>query len=73
MRSHAGYKHDSAVNDEVIYDLMVAVDQMLVLLLYWVTVLSLPKHSERGVRKEPSLLPTDYMCPVDEPVPGTKN
>ncbi|KZP05939.1 glutamate-cysteine ligase catalytic subunit [Athelia psychrophila] len=43
VRSHPAYKFDSVVNQEINYDLMVAVDEV-----------------ERGVRREPTLLPGDY-------------
>ncbi|KAF7980736.1 hypothetical protein HWV62_36753 [Athelia sp. TMB] len=51
VRAHPAYKFDSVVSQEINYDLMVAVDDILTVLAH---------GSERGVRREPTLLPEDY-------------
>ena len=59
IRNHPDYKHDSVVSQEINYDLLVAMDEMLV---FFCSVDS--SHpcfcSERGVRRAPDLLPEEY-------------
>lgn len=51
---------DSVINEEVTYDLMVAIDEMYVGIFSEKCYYS-HSYRERGVRKATSLLPADYV------------
>jgi glutamate--cysteine ligase catalytic subunit len=64
VRSHPQYKFDSVVSQAINYDLLVAVDEMYVphcsIVEFQFTQVMNDRCSERGVRREPTLLPEDY-------------